>query len=82
VEVILMVVLLDTAQVGDFVPFRQIYQYVTPEQCEILRDRYLDNPYRLTICLDDADIAREDSIETLVALAEFEREKLNSLATD
>ena len=50
-------------------PAQQYYQYVPEYQCEMTRDYYKDDPYRVTLCLDAAALAADNlTVDEMIAL--------------
>ncbi|MBO6836728.1 MAG: hypothetical protein RLW87_04845 [Alphaproteobacteria bacterium] len=68
-KMVLLVALIDVSRVGEFMPAQQYYQYVPEYQCEMTRDYYKDDPYRVTLCLDAAALAADNlTVDEMIAL--------------
>ncbi len=72
-EKVLLIFLIDPIAGGAFYPVQQIYQQVTPAQCEMAKETYKSDENRLTLCLKSGGDFDDLDIDDLIQIAMSER---------
>ena len=73
-ETVLLIFLIDPIAGGAFYPVQQIYQEVTPSQCQMAKEVYKADENRLTLCLKKGGDFGDLDIDDLIQIAISERE--------